>query len=92
MFAEIARRMDIEIHKGYRIYAINYVALDLLNGSDAYAGHYTAKDKQRFDSYIQSRIELIDLPEKDEVFLREKMLQMYANPLINHLKAIHAQD
>lgn len=92
VFAEIARRMDIEIHKGYRIYAINYVALDLLNGNDAYAGHYTAKDKQRFDSYIQSRIELIDLPEKDEVFLREKMLQMYANPLINHLKAIHAQD
>ena len=30
----------------------------------------------------------ITLENKDEAFLRTKMLEMYANPLINHLKAM----
>ena len=30
---------------------------------------------------------MIDLPNKDIDFLRERMLTMYANPLINQLKA-----
>ena len=28
-----------------------------------------------------------EIPNKDEAFLREKLLLMYANPLINHLAA-----
>jgi hypothetical protein len=30
----------------------------------------------------------INIPNKDEDFLRERMLTMYANPGFNHLKAI----
>jgi hypothetical protein len=29
----------------------------------------------------------IELPNKDEAFLRERMLTMYANPVRNYLKA-----
>jgi hypothetical protein len=32
----------------------------------------------------------IDVPNKDMDFLRHYMLTMYANPAINHLKAIEA--
>ena len=32
----------------------------------------------------QSRIDRIDLPGKDEAYLRTKLLEMYANPLKNH--------
>lgn len=40
-----------------------------------------------FDAYIDSRIALIDIPNKDEAFLRERLLEMYNNPVINHNKA-----
>lgn len=83
IFPEIARRMDREIHSRYRIYPGNYVAADLLEGSNKYAANYTAKDKAKFERYLQSRIDLVELPNKDVPFLRECILKMYANPLYN---------
>ena len=83
IFPEIARRMDKEIHSRYMIYPGNYVAADLLSGTNAYAANYTAKDKAKFENYLNSRIDLIDLPNKDVPFLRECILKMYANPLYN---------
>jgi hypothetical protein len=41
-----------------------------------------------FEAYIESRIALIDIPNKDEAFLREKLYEMYNNPVINHQKAV----
>ena len=41
-----------------------------------------------FDEYINNRIALIDIPNKDEAFLREKLLEMYNYPVINHTEAI----
>lgn len=86
-FKAVATRMDQAIHANYEIFSNNYVALDLLNGNTEQAAHYTAEDKTRFEAYLNERIALIDLPNKDEAFLRERILTMYANPLINHLAA-----
>ena len=41
-----------------------------------------------FDTYIDSRIQLIHLSQKDETFLREKLYEMYNNPVRNHRIAI----
>lgn len=87
LFEGIAQRIDTEIHKGYRIFASNYIAADLLEGNARFAQHYTSKDRNRFEKYLQQRLDLIDIKDKDETFLRERMLTMYANPLYNHLKA-----
>ena len=86
-YAEVAKRMDREIHKGYYIYPNNYIALDLLNGDRANASHYTAADEERFKKYLDGQLAKIDIPEKDEAFLRERMLTMYANPLRNKMAA-----
>ena len=86
-FKAVATRMDQAIHANYEIFANNYVALDLLNGNTEQAAHYTAEDKTCFEAYLNERIARIDLPNKDEAFLRERILTMYANPLINHLAA-----
>ena len=86
-YGELARRMDREIHAGYRIYPSNYVATDLLSGKNTFAGHYTAKDKQTFERYLQGQLDKIIIPNRDEAFLRERMLTMYANPLKNFLSA-----
>ena len=42
----------------------------------------------KFDAYIESRLALIDIPNKDEAFLRDKLMEMYNNPVINHQSAI----
>lgn len=86
-YKAVAARMDKCIHRGYEIYANNHVALDLLRGTDALSEHYTAEDKARFESYLQERISMVDLPQRDESFLRERLLTMYAMPLVNHLAA-----
>ena len=86
LFARISALIDRGIHANYRLYPNNYVAHDLLTGTAGMAAHYTAADKQRFESYLEQQLERISLPGKDEDFLRTKMLQMYANPLINQLK------
>ena len=84
-FTELAHRMDREIHAGYRLFPCNYVALDLLNGNNEQAQHYTKADRQRFETYLNGQLAKISLPNKDEAFLRERMLTMYANPLKNQL-------
>ncbi|MCQ2222404.1 MAG: 1-acyl-sn-glycerol-3-phosphate acyltransferase [Bacteroidaceae bacterium] len=88
VFGEIARRMDQAIHAGYRLFPGNYVACDLLSGTAEFADRYTAAEKATFEAYLQSRIDLIDLPNKDVPFLRESILTMYANPVRNHLLAV----
>lgn len=40
-----------------------------------------------FDKYIESRIALVNIPNKDEAFLREKLYEMYDNPRKNALAA-----
>ena len=82
-YAQLAKRMDKEIHRGYTLYPCNYIALDELNGNKEQSSHYTDADQQRFETYLQGQLAKIKLPNKDEAFLRQKMLEMYANPAIN---------
>ena len=79
--------IDKAIHSNYRFWAINYYYYELLTGDVRFADKYTAEEKANLDAYLASRIEKVDLPNKDVEFLREKILQMYANPVINYLKA-----
>ena len=87
LFNTIAAHIDHEIHSHYRLYPGNYVALDLLENTEAYASEYTPEDKDRFEKYIAGQLAKIQLPDKDEAFLKEKILAMYANPVRNFLAA-----
>ena len=88
LFGTIARHIDREIHRSYRLYPSNYIALDMLNGTAAHAARYTAAGKTAFTDYLNSRLNLISLPHKDDDYLMERLLTMYANPAVNYLKAI----
>ena len=83
VFKEIAHRIDQEIHSGYMLYPGNYVAYDELNSTDRFASHYTADDKAKFDAYVSGQIAKVKLDNPDEAFLRERILTMYANPVVN---------
>ncbi len=73
----VAELIDKHIHSHYFIHDTYRKALELLQG-----GH------NDFEDYVQGQIAKIDLPNKDVPFLRERILEMYANPLINQRKAV----
>jgi len=60
--------------------------LDRQEDTSTYADQYTSKDIERFDKYLAGQLAKISIPNKDEAFLRERMLTMYANPVRNYLK------
>lgn len=82
-FKAVATHIDDEVFRRYRLYPSNYVALDKLEGTTAHADRYTAEQKAQFDGYIAQQMAKIQLPDKDEAFLRERLLTMYANPARN---------
>ena len=85
LFDTIAAYMDKQIHANYQLFPCNYIAADMLAGNDNLAANYTAEDKAAFEKYLESRLAMIDIPNKDEAFLRERILTMYANPAKNKL-------
>ena len=88
LVSAIASVIDREIYKNYRFYPCNYVAYDLLNGTRRFQEHYGPKDKKQFEEYLQGQLDKIVLPNKDEAFLRKKILEMYSNPLKNYLTTL----
>lgn len=86
-FAIAAKIIDRAIHSNYRFWPINYYFYELLTGDTRYSDKYTAEEKGKLDAYLAGQIEKVDLPNKDVDFLRGKILEMYANPVINYIKA-----
>jgi hypothetical protein len=82
-----AAAIDKMIHASYQLFPNNYVAADLLSENQVFADKYTAEDKQTFVAYIEKQLQKIDIPNRDDAFLRNKMYQMYANPVYNQQKA-----
>jgi hypothetical protein len=87
LFEKIARLVDVRIHRNYHLYPGNYVAADMLDGLETFSQNYSAKEKEQFTQYLEKQLSRIELPHKDEAFLRKRVLEMYANPLKNKLKA-----
>ena len=87
-YAAVAKHIDRDIFLGYRLYPGNYVAIDMLHDTNDYADHYTEADRATFEKYIEGQLAKIqDLPNPDMAFLRERILEMYANPAINQMNA-----
>lgn len=80
-----AELIDKRIHSHYTIFANNKIAFDTLKGEGRFEQEYSDAEKLDFDKYLAFQIAKIDLDNKDEEFLRFKLLEMYANPLINKL-------
>jgi hypothetical protein len=85
LYSLIANIIDREIYKHYRFYPCNYVAYDMLTNTGCFSNNYGLKDKKHFETYLQGQLDKIVCPNKDETFLRTKILEMYTNPLKNYL-------
>ena len=84
LFDMIASLIDGAIHRRYVIYPNNIVALDMLQGTPRSLSKATPEQWDRFEQYLDGQLAKINIPNKDDAFLRERILTMYANPLINY--------
>ena len=91
-YGTIAKEIDRRIYINYQLYPGNFVAIDLLQGGNAYADRYTAEERATFEQYLAGQLQKIEMPDKDEAFLRTKILEMYANPALNQLAALSQEQ
>lgn len=90
IFQSVCAYIDKCIHRGYRIYPINYICYDRLNGTDRFAGMYSQKEVEEVDKYFEgqlAKVRLQDVTADDRQYMLQMMVTMYANPLINKLAA-----
>lgn len=84
-YSYLARLLDQEIHRNYRLYPINYIAFDRLHPDQTHPeGLYSKADETAVDDYIAGQIESVanSSPHNADE-LRTKLYEMYAQPLIN---------
>ncbi len=82
-----AELIDKRIHANYTIFANNKIAYDLLKNEDRFVHEYTTIEKLDFERYLIKQMAKIEIENKDEKYIWAKLLEMYANPLINKLAA-----
>lgn len=82
--------IDSSIHGGYKIFPCNYIAYDMVEHTDRFAQQYTENDVLDFEAYIAKQLDKVDVPDitaDERLYMRDMMLNMYANPLRNQLAA-----
>ena len=88
----IAAAIDQEMHQQFKLWPSNYIAYDLLHGTRTYRSMYTPVQKITFRNYTRQRILKLMIARKKlghgrpgfQKQVREILLQMYANPVINY--------
>jgi hypothetical protein len=85
---KVASIIDQEIYRNYTFFPFNYVAYDMMTGTRKFAAEYTDEDRQQFEDYLSAQIEKIDIPARDDDYLREKMTEMYGNTVRNNLATL----
>jgi len=83
LVSSIASLIDSNIYSNYNIFKVNMIAYDILNSSTSFDSEYSLMDRLNFEKYIIKQINKIDIEDRDDDFLKLKILEMYANPLRN---------
>ena len=82
-FKAICTAMDRRIVAEYKLWGNNYIAYDMLNGSNEYADMYTAEQKAVFEGYMAAQLSSVKLPDIDMDELKGIFLSIYANPVVS---------
>ncbi|MCF0179060.1 MAG: 1-acyl-sn-glycerol-3-phosphate acyltransferase [Bacteroidales bacterium] len=83
----ICNLVDKTIHSNYKLFPINYAAYDIKYDTDKYASKYTVEEKAKVMEYLNAQLAKIQIPNRDDAFLWDKLLTMYSNPVVNKEKA-----
>jgi 1-acyl-sn-glycerol-3-phosphate acyltransferase len=77
----LAQVIDDSILKNYHLWPTNFIAYDILNGTNKFSHLYKESEKSLFERRLEMRIGNTDNP-----VARQGFLSMYANPVVNKLK------
>ena len=82
-FVALAELIDKRIRSNYKLWNNNYIAHDILSGSEANKDRYTPQEKEEFVNYMESGLKQISpsFDEKERDTLRNIFLSIYANPV-----------
>ncbi|MDM1347096.1 1-acyl-sn-glycerol-3-phosphate acyltransferase [Myroides marinus] len=81
----VATEIDKIIVKNYFLWPTNYIAYDIMHGTNTFADKYTEKERQLFERRLELRVD------KENKIVVDGFLAMYANPVINQLKLKNEQ-
>ena len=79
---EVAAIIDERVHKNFKLWPNNYIAYDLVHGSNKFADKYGDEEKARF---IQMMTQKLDKLPGNRSVLNGIFLDIYANPVRNSL-------
>ena len=82
-FKALADLIDYKIHKNFKLWPDNYIAFDILNKTDEYQAKYTDEEKDLFQKHMEKKLGTV---EGDQARLKEIFLEIYANPVKNHIE------
>lgn len=83
MMRGVAALIDRRIYAAYKLFATNYIAYDIKNGTAAYENQtYSAEQRVQFTEYLKKQASGIE-GDQDELF--DILLDIYANPVKNRL-------
>jgi len=81
---EIADKIDKQIYSNYKLWPNNYIAYDMLMQEHRFKHKYTHTEEKKFEMMVEQAMIHIDYPITD---IQERFLKIYANPVINKIKA-----
>jgi hypothetical protein len=84
----LADLIDERIHKNYKLWPTNYIAYDMIHPSK-FNEKYTKTEKENFLNYLTNQVKSI---KGDFEQLKEPLFTMYANPVVNKLKLMNAEE
>ncbi len=85
---DIADKIDQQIYSNYKLWPNNYIAYDMLMQEHRFKHKYTTSEEKKFEMMVEQAMIFIDYPITD---IQERFLKLYANPVINKMKATGMQ-
>ena len=84
-YQSIRHAVDVRVVEGYKLWKTNYIAYDIVNGTDKYSDRYGPEDVESFIFYTDHKLRRAEWSLNRED-LRDIFLRIYANPVITKEK------
>lgn len=79
---KVCKLVDQQIYQNYKLFPNNYIAFDLIDGSNTFTDKYNQEEKEHFLSYIDKQSVVEDVPKEKMIHY---LLRIYANPVTTSL-------
>ena len=75
---QLVNVIDEQLYANYKLWPVNYIAMDILSESEEFSSYYSEEEKQNFVNYIKQKSSKL---KGDEQSLFNLFINMYANPV-----------